>query len=139
MKCKHTTELEDKYFDESLYEAMKSESGILAPEGFTLSVMDKVMEISAKNPYLGRRTEKVDYSPIFRRLGVSMIATAAIMLIYTYIPGTYANSVQNQYREEKAPIAANADITNSLGRLDSKMKNIFKVIGSSIGKNSGRY
>ncbi len=115
-----------------LYTAMELETVEKAPGGFTEFVMDKILTLEPHCPADSNRRQNTNYTPIFRRLGVSMIVTAAVMLLYINIP---VNPMYTAYKVNPVQKEENKwNITVQLENLNMHIMNTFTKINSSIEK-----
>lgn len=110
---------------------MQKGRGFLAPENFTGIVMDEVIRTSVKtNENTGVSLES--YRMAIRRLGISMVLTAAVMMINTGLPGggLINHEKLNQGLDSVSSITER--VGSNINEINYKFANIFRDLNDSI-------
>lgn len=138
MKCKQAVELTDRYLEKrleskmlealqehlneclscryvfeerkELFVLLEAEAEIKAPSGLTDSIMEAVFKIEVPARVINNNCRRISY-PVFRRLGVSMLLTAAIMIFSMFIPPEFGGAIDSFAAEKTNTIT---DKTNQL-------------------------
>lgn len=105
-------------------------AGINAPENFTESVMQAVEKIKVPAVRPGVEIERTVSYPVLRRLGASMLLTAAIMIFSMFIPPQFGGAINSFAAEGTTAITDKTNqLADTITDLDKAIKLFFKNIG----------
>lgn len=124
MKCQQEAESVDKYLEGITH--------IKAPSGFVDKVMESIYKLDLPERPRQAVSNTISYS-VFRRLGISMLLTAGIMLLTIFIPPQFGGAINSFAAERTNEITARTNqISDTITGFDKSVKELVDKIGRTF-------
>ena len=129
MKCRQEAESIEKYFDGITH--------IKAPDCLTDKIMERIYKLDMPARPSHAVSNAANY-PVFRRLGISMLLTAAIMIFSIFIPPAYGGAINSFAAERTSEIAERTNqISKTITKIDEPIKRLVDKISETFKQYQG--
>jgi len=121
------------HYKKELFCILGNDSNITAPGNFTDNVMNSLPVIKHITGRSNHSAPLTACYPFVRRLGVSMILTAAVMLFGVFLPPGFTGTLSS-FAAEKTDIITEGtyQLSDSVDEINQKVKTIIKNINDSL-------
>lgn len=110
----------------------KSDAGPEVPLNFTNKVMESVKDLKAPARVKAQKGCAISY-PVFRRLGVSMLLTAVLMIFSIFIPPEFGGAINGMAVERTSEIVTRtSELSKDISKINNSIKAFYKNFENTL-------